>query len=104
METDFRIIGGPDKPDLHWAFHCPKEMSVFFIIKRDPSLTRDVVQARIQSIFTYANGTNLNVNGTVTSQPFRGNSFCAQYDVSTRSGCLHVVDRHDKPALGVSSR
>ena len=80
------IKEGPTKPDLQWAVAYPeRHIYVHFDAIDDP------VDAHVDTMEEQPNGTTFLLTGHLTSGTYKGWSFRAEYDLTSRAGILHAV-------------
>jgi|RhiMethySRZTD1v2_1073278.scaffolds.fasta_scaffold1853843_2 hypothetical protein len=82
-EVELKIVDGPDKPDLQWAVAYPdRHLHIHFRTEGD------AVDAHIDRIEEFGDGTQLGLAGHLTSGLYKGWPFKAVYELGSRSGVI----------------
>jgi len=82
-EVELKIVDGPNKPDLQWAVVYPeRHLEIHF------RTVDDAVDAHLDRIEEFGDGTRLGLAGHLTSGLYKGWPFKAVYDLGSRSGVI----------------
>jgi len=91
-ELELRIVHGPDKPALQRAVAYPeRHLHVHF------DTEKDAIDAHIDKMQELADGTQFGLTGHITSGSYKGWSFNAVYDLTSRTGVIKALDPDPAP-------
>lgn len=85
MSEALQITDGPDKPALRWAVAYPDREEVHF------RLEDDAVDARVDHIDEQTDGFTFQLQGRLTTGPYKDRQFEAIYSVEGRTGSLRLL-------------
>ena len=86
-EIELKIVGGPQKPDLQWAIAYPeRHLHVHF------DTSQEGIDAHRDEMQELGDGTQFALKGHLTSGLYKGWTFRAVYDLTTRSGIIKTRD------------